>query len=605
MRLRTTLILLVFVLALLGVWWFADHRQPADTQKVGPKRLLGSFNPTLLERIEVNLTTTQMMVLVPRERDWWFAEPFKDRAKREQVEYLLEILTQNARFDANPEPTKELLEKTGLEPPRARVTLVGDGGTQKISLRIGERDPAQQLVYVRIEGDDAIYTTGANLVNLLDRHQQDWRDSRFVSGDGALVRSIEIARPDEPRIVAERTSGSDWSIVAPFVYPGDDDILGRLVNGLLLLSVDNFLALDAKPEDLEKVNLGAKATVVTLMFGTRKLELRFGGEAGGKTRRYAIDSERNHGFVVNGPALALLDTPAKGLRDKFVARVPPGDVTRVRVDRDGETRFELQFRASERRFYYVQPFTNPCDDARNSQLRSWLGALTGLQASDFLDPDERPAGVDVDEALGFKDPHFVCFVDTATGKGASETIRIEVGDDTSGKRPVRRTDKLKDVIWMVPTSVVDPVGDIDPRVFLAREIVPDALQDFEKVTIRLGDRSRTIVRTGEVQGTRGWIDPTKPNASTADIQAFVFRLKGLQVDRILPRDEVAADGFEHAATIDIEFSGPRAKDEPIHLEIGAKDESGKLVAVKASRFPNRTVALADAWLRDELEPLFK
>ncbi len=609
MKIRTTVFLLLFVIGLFVVWHYAEKKTGSDPAQEGPTRLLGSFDPTLLERIELNLTTTQMLAIVPRGKEFWFDEPFQDRAKRDQVEYLIEILRQNARFIANPHPTKDLLVKCGLEPPKARVTLVGDGGTQRISMRIGERDPAQELVYVRVEGDDAIYTTGANLVNLLDRHQQDWRDAQFASGDGALVRKVEIERPGQAKIVAERTTGSEWALVEPFVYPGDDGVLGRLVNGLLLLHVDNFLDVHATQEELEKVNLGAKATKVTLTFPTRTLELRFGFEAGGPGRRYAFESERGHGFIVTGAALALLDTRAKALRDKFVARFAPGDITHIRVDRDGQTQFELRFRASERRFFYEQPFSFPCDDARNSQLRAWLGALSGLQATDFLDPEERPApgsGIDPNEQLGFTSPRYVFELEAANGSGSADKIRIEVAEhDEGGRRAVRRTDKLQDMIWWVPTNVVDPIGDTDARVFIAREVVPDAVEDFEKVTIRLGDKSRTIVRQGEVGKARTWVDPQNSKTRTTDIQPFVYRLKGLAVDRIQPRNEIAADGFEHAATIDIELGGSRAKEGTVHLEIGAKDESGKLVAVKANRLPARTVALADVWLRDELEALFK
>lgn len=612
MRFRTTLFLLGVVGVLYLVVRWLD-REGATTPVKGPEPLLGEFHAALVDRLELELITRESLQLEAKGATWWMVGPIVDHARASNVEALIDVLLQNPRARILERAETQDLTRFGLEPPRGRVTLIGDGGTKRLSLRVGERDPAGSLVYVKIEGEDAVYQTGANLANLLERNRQDWRADRFVTGDGALARRIEMVRPGLPKIVAERKTGIDWTLIEPMVYAGDSGQISQLVNGLLLLDVQNFTEANPSPERRVEKNLDTTATVVTIDFGNRKVELRFGSRQTSEpgSPRFATSSEREHLFVVRGPVLAMLDVSAKDLRDKRISRFSANDVTFVRVTRRDGLPFELTYRAADRRFHFTQPFDEPSDDARGSPFRSFLSGIGTLEAranDGFLDPEEFPpsdSGIDPIAALGFDDPAYVFEIETANATDGGKRMRIEVTDDDgTGFRMVRRADLENSPIWLVAASRLAQLGDSDPRTFLDRRLLPTDLENYERVVFTRGEKRREIHRIGD-STDRIWTDPTDPKVKTHDLQEFLAKLAGLEASRFLPRDAAAEDGLAPPfGTLEIWFSGARVKDPPITLRIGAPDPSGKLVRVASSRLdPLRAVAECEIWLRDDFGSL--
>lgn len=613
MRFRTTLFLLVLVAALFGVLKVLERRG-ATTVETGPETLLGEFRAQLVHRLEIELATREDLQLETRGRDWWIVGPLQDVARPSTVDALIEVLLGNPRVKIAGDAESRDLARFGLEPPQARVTLIGDGGAKRLSLRVGERDPAGNLVYVKIEGDPAVYQTGANLRNILERTRQEWRADRFVVGDGALVRRIELTRPDHPRFVAERLTGIDWTIVEPRVYAGDNGRISQLVNGLLLLDVQNFTEVEPSAERRIETNLADTATVARLDFGTRTVELRFGTRRADEpgAPRFATTSERNHLFVVRGPVLAMLADADEEFRDKRIARFAASDVTGIKVARRGGVAIELSYRVAERRFHFVSPFEGECDDSRSSPLRSFLAGLASLEArakDGFLDPAELPAaesGIDPIAALGFDDPALVFEIDTTDAARGAQRMRIEATDDDgTGHRFVRRTDLESSPIWLVASPKLVALGEVDPRTFLDPRLLPEDLENYERVVIAMGERRREIIRSGDA-AERVWIDPRDPNARTSDMQEYVAKLAGLKALRFLPRDPAAEDGLAPPyATIEIHYSGSRAADGPTTLRIGAPDATGKVFRIASSRLDGRrVVGECEIKHRDAIAALF-
>lgn len=616
MRLRTTLVLLVVVAVLYGVYRKYGDRAP-DSVPQAPPSLTEALTGKLVSRIAMELGTHEFAAFEQRDREWWIVEPILDRAKSDQVQYLIEALQANPAIVVEESPTPESIASSGLEPPRARVTLeTGDG--QQFRLRIGERDASRSFVYVMIEGDPRLYRTGSNLANIADTPRQSWRDPKFVVGDGALVRRVELLRNGQREFVAERPTGVEWMLTEPRRFPGDDGRIGQLVNGLLLLTIEKFPKANPDLATLESFNLGDKSTIVRLDLGVRKLEMRFGvrNNEAPDAPRYATDSDRKHLFVVKGPGLELLEATAKSMRDKRIVRVVPSETTAVRMVRDGNLRFELKFRPAEKRFFYSQPFDLPADDSRGSALRGYFVALSAMEAngeSGFLDASELPppgSGVgDPWDALGFGNPTAIVEVETTESAAGGKPIRLEIGDsDGAGNRFVRRIDRNSDVAYLVSDSRANPVIEADPRIFLATELIPDDLPNFEKVRLVAPGRTpRELERFGDGSGgERSWIDPSDPKRNTGDFQALVFRLKTLKAERFHGRDLAPTDGLGDASAVRIEitFGGSRRMDPPIVLEIGAKDDTGKLVRATTNRLPTRTVCdIEVSYLNEALELL--
>lgn len=613
MSLKTTLWLLaaVVLLALLLLFLRKD-KAPLEE---GPPPLVPVWPEEGVHRLDVTLATGEMMALEVRNGVWWVVvegkEPFVDRAEQGVLNQLHDVLRANARLEVDRAPVLDVLKKLGLEPPRARVAFVGPKGGG-CRLRIGERDPGYNYVYVMIEGDKTLYRTGANLSNLLEKGRQEWRDTRFLQGDANLVRRVEVVRPGGERIVCERPS-TDWMLAEPRSFAADSAVVRQLVSGLFLLKVDSFDKANPQQEDLDAVGLvpATETRVVLDWGGGRSVTARFGPAPPGgdpAAARRAIDSERGHVFTVSGRGLECLDLDAKQYRDPKLCRVTASAARRISLRRRDAPALELKFKEAARRFEIIEPFAWPADDQRSSFLYGWLLAVSSLQAQDFLDVEELPPapGGDPWSHVGFDAPRAVLEFELVDNAGIVEHVRLEFADpDGAGTVPVRRPDRAPDTAYLVPEDLVERVISADPRQFMLPEFLPEDILRMKRVTVRAGGKSLTIERD-RTQGAEFWRDPADRERNTSDFQAYVAALPAAKALEFHARDPEDADGLSGADAVILEIAllDEEERRGTILVTLGSKDATGTTVIATADCFPPRTVFTLEAWVKDKLLELF-
>ncbi len=614
MRLKTTLVLLVVVAALFLVWRFMG---PVREEVVTTQTLLGAFPTDAISRVEVVLGTGEQTMFERKGGTWWIVEPFSDRADTDALARLLQVLASNPREASDSSPSNSLLAELKLEPPRARVTLIA--GDKTYRLRVGDRDPTSQFVWVKLEGDDTLYRTGANLANVLDLPRQDWRDRRFLAGDAALVRSVTLARPGEPPVSLVH-DGADWRMTSPVDVLADGTTAGKLSSGILLLTVRRFLLTNPDPNSLAKKGLDATATVLTFDFGSRKLEVRFGAADGAAVdaARCAIDSERGHMFEVEGPALAALRFPSKRFRDPDIVRATTKNVERIRLRRPARgPDVALEFRPTTRTFDVVEPFARRADDSRSSTLFSWLLDVSALRAIDFpdaagvpgdrgfMDRSELPPLENGDplDRFGFDDPDAILELRLRTETGVAKDVTIEFAKPAGdGTVPVRRKDRTPDSAYLVAQSVVDKVLGLDARQLLPTNWFPRDLLHVTRARFEVAGKGDRTIERDPKPPAEYWSGDTPQN----DFQSYLTKLTLPDSDavRVLPRDaDPKKDGFATPSARLV----LTVRDEPrptITVVLGKKDASGTVVLATIDSFPDRNVVELPAFVLDELVRLF-
>lgn len=606
MSLRTTLILLALVAALAGVLLLRGDRSggPGGSASSAPPMLLEQQSEGGIARIELSLTTRELFVLEPRDGAWWIVDPFQDRARPAQIDRLMEALFATPKLAEQPKADADVLARVGLEPPRARVTLSGPGGSQ--SVRIGERDATGAFVRAVVEGDPALYRTGANVSNVLETPRQEWRDDRFATGDSAFVRRLTLERPGEPAVELEKV-GTDWLLARPEAFAADDALAGGLANGLLLLRVLSVPATDPAPETLEEVGLGTTATRVAIDFGNRLLELRFGRgkHDGPEAPRYATSSERPHVYLVEGKALALLAARAKEFRARSLVSVTPKTLRRARLVRQGKVVLDLGFVEAARRFEFSEPIAVPLDDARSSQFHSWLLDLSDLAAVDFLDAAELPP--DGRAALGLDPPAALLALDRFDQNGLAEHVELSFGAPAGdGTIPVA-TSKVPQHVYLVPEPKAAKVLDVDPRQFLLRTVLPKDILVIKRIRASAEGRERQMER-GKAEGAEFWLDPATGAGAGVDFQQYLAKLPSAEALRFLPRDPEPEDGFDPpAARLEWRQVGGAGPAEEVLL-LGARDKNGTVVRARLASLDalgRGVVFELPVWVLDELLPLLR
>ena len=609
MSLRTTLWLLIGVVILGGIGlWRGDAGKDSIDPTVVPTLLDGLDGEFHIVRFEVaHSRSREQTSFEARGDDWWLTDPIVDRAGVENVQQLIEIMEANPKLLVERSPSADMLNNLKLEPPVGRVTLYSADGRAH-AMRMGDREPTGTHCYIMFEGDDALYRTGANLLNVIERSRQEWRDRRFLLGDGAFARSLEIARPGEPTIVLEK-KGTDWLMIEPVQFPAATRRINSLVHGVLRLSVRTFVIAEPSNKQLVEHRLDDQnAVVVRLDLGQGPVEARFGLPVtdGVGAPRSATDSTRRNIVHVEGEVLPLLELREKDLRDPVVCEATISMTQRVRLTRgDGELAFEMEFDPDTKGLRLVAPFRSPIDDTRNGRLRYWFLALRALESIQgdgevgFLDDaDVGPPGI----AGAFEEPDAILEIDTVTGTQARRRVRLEFVDDGLNTL-VRRANQYPDMAYVVPTAAAEKVLAVDARTFLVRAVMPEDLNDVVGFTIQHGDARDHIQRKKGKAPV--WFDPESPDRNTSALQEYLAATLDTEATAFLARDPVPEDGFDPpAAVLRYEMKDDTLFGGEFVLELGARDETGTTVFARSPDIGRRVVFTFPVAMIDELEELF-
>ena len=607
MNLKTTLLLLVVVAVLGGLTLYFGGIDDDPGLEDTNTQLVENLPGGRVTKFELLLASQQDVTIEQRGDDWWMTSPFEDRASRDNVRQLMEALKSNPKLVVDDAPSRAALEAMKLEPPHTRVTLWGTEG-DPIGIRIGDRDASGVYTNAMVEGDPALYRTGANIVNSLQKGRHEWRDDTLLSGDAAFLRRVIIEQPGKKRTILERPI-TDWQLVEPSPFQANASAVERLVNGLFLLKIAEFVRAQPQKKDLADVGLTDETAIdVTLDWGTRAVVCRFGPPEGGVEggRRYVTDSERRHLFLVEGEALTRLTTPATEFRDPRVVRATTANVSRIRLSRSDAPAFEVAFDETARSYAMVEPFARGVDDSREGDLRAWLLAITAMRASEYLDRDvlgPGPNGGDPFDVL-FETPVATLEIDLAERTGAARKTRIEFADGGDATY-VYRPDHARDTVFVVPKKLTDAVLAADPRQFITRDLFPMGMLAWKSAEVTYRGKTMRLSRDPQ-KNAEFWRDPDFPDRDTAAYQQFLSELEGTGVLGFLPRGPTAVDGLkgDDAATLTIRIASSSGELETLKVTLGALDETGTTVVGTATNLPRNTVFRGEAWIRDHLVELF-
>lgn len=241
----------------------------------------------------------------------------------------------------------------------------------------------------------------------------------------SAASAVSAAGPGESA-PAKIVAPPGWRLVEPFPGPADDGAVESLADALTRL------------ESLRSVN-GAGRAEGGLAPPRGKVEWRSASRSGSFEIGGALPASHDllvaiagaTGFaVVPDSFLAQLQKPPGDWRSRDVVTADRREIARIDLAPAGGERVEL-VRSGEL-FRLDKPVADAVDRDLADQL---LGDLTGLRIATFLDP---PLAPEVEASFA---PAAGTIEIALEGKPATEALRIEVGTEVAGKRPMRVGDK--------------------------------------------------------------------------------------------------------------------------------------------------------------------
>src|SRR5262249_44489494 len=102
----------------------------------------------------------------------------------------------------------------GLEPAKIAVTFTLANGSAKV-MRLGEDNPTASGTYVKLDGDNRLFTIGSSIKTTFDKQSKDLREKHLLVFDQDKLSRVELNAPSKPGLEFGRAGQNEWQILKP------------------------------------------------------------------------------------------------------------------------------------------------------------------------------------------------------------------------------------------------------------------------------------------------------------------------------------------------------------------------------------------------------
>lgn len=450
----------------------------------------------------------------------------------------------------------------GLAPPQATVIFHQDGA--KVELRIGARAPVSAQVYVQVAGNPAVAVADANLLELLPKTADDWRDRQLLSLAGLNFDRLRIRSGPRDLVMQRTPTNQLWRIaLPPPVKRANTPRIEQLLHELQRWPVQRFISDDPKA-DLEALGLQTPETELAIGSGTNDLVVvQFG------------KSPTNQPGLVYARRLATTNVVLVAREWLDQLRAPYWDFCEHRLLDHSvmETVDRIEVRGAEPFTLLRQPGSRTnqvwlANDAVKSGtdpqlMLSFLNQLVVLEAAELAKEvvtDFAPYGL---APATRQISLFKSVTNTVNGPTNQLVAQLDFGGDRSDRLFARRHDENS--VYVVPR------GEVEQLAWSLFQIQDRSVWHFttnqvSAVTMRFDGRSRRLVRTPEGLWTEGG-EPAG-DVRTVALEETLFRLGQLRAERWTARgtNQLAVYGVtDQNHYLSVELAGTTAKTNLIHF----------------------------------------
>lgn len=585
MRFITTLILVFILLGVVVLVYF--HQDEATGPIEGSTPLFPGLVASSVDRIELSMYVGRKIVMESGAGGVWkVTEPYNDLARSEMVRQILDGLIANERVAIPLSPDEMDLPAKGLDPPKYHIAFHDAQGDHL--LLIGSRDPFQNEIFVMIEGDENLYRTGANLLNIVELNPENLRDDRVFRIDPLLVNAVKIEGPGSLVIDAKKSSGI-WEIMAPHRVDGNSGAIQNLVARLTSLRISSRLHEGRIDESLLRAcGLDGPVYKITLSAGPVSRRLTLEPMGVGPAGDY-LGMRENEEAVVGLPQSEIseiISRPFNSYRSRELLKPVRETLHTLKIWHGEELYLEL-VRMSDRKYFKItSPFKAPADnlsDGNTTPIYNFLTLIDGLRIHDFV-----ADGVTDLSPYGLDRPAMAVELYFRTG-GQPRKARLVFGNVTDKEKVfTARVDRHGPwSVFLVNDDDLEPLRR-DPLLLRDRRIFPQDIGAIQAATFRNGERRFTIDRE------EGGFFSHDPDSR---FQQFLNRMKDELVVRYEADPDLADSPLYHDPACGIDLTmDEKGTERAVRIVFGAEVPDG--VYGKISDQPRGVFLLEKAFLTD-------
>jgi len=276
MKIRSLILALVVLLALIGTYYWSEHKKPDDdTAKASasaPPSIL-KLDGSAITKLELKRKDIAPVVLAKNNSgSWQITEPSELNADQSTVSGAVSTLS-SLNSERLVDEKASNLKQFGLDQPSLEVDVTEkDNKGQK--LLIGDDTPTGNAVYAMRAGDPRVFTIATYTKSSIDKSLNDLRDRRLLTISADKISRLDLTRKNQT--IEFCRDKNEWQIIKPQPLRAENTQVEELVTKL----TDARMDLTGSDKDTkDAASAFARATPIAVakitdQSGSQELQVR-------------------------------------------------------------------------------------------------------------------------------------------------------------------------------------------------------------------------------------------------------------------------------------------------------------------------------------------
>ncbi len=341
MKARTTLILLVVVVAIGAYIKFYESKRPNTEEAARQEKNVVNLNRERLDGIVIQ-NGDEKIELKRSGNKWRLEAPIKDQADSAAIDNLINDIENWRKTATIPakeiEANKSQLNEYGLNKPKLRLKLIGADMPGEILF--GKDAALEGQLYVRLGNSNNVFIAAQALKNDVSKKAEDFRDRKLTELTTAQIARAVLKTPaGEIELIKKNEY---WQIVKPLQARGDNQKIGDLLAQVTNARIQQFIADDRG--DLHAYGLAEPRGSLTIFKQDDKQGqmLQIGGvPEKNKDQLYVRFLPRGAVYTLPNTLQEILNTVPNDLRDRHLVRIDTNILDRITIEGTGKPKLIL------------------------------------------------------------------------------------------------------------------------------------------------------------------------------------------------------------------------------------------------------------------------
>jgi len=376
---RSTIVLLVVLLGLVGYIYFYEMKRPSPSETADQKQKVFTVEAAKIERVEVKAASGDRTVLTKSGDAWRVIEPLDAKADDTEVSGIVTNLA-SLEIQRVVDENAADLAQFGLAAPRIEVGFKAAGQAEASRLLLGDTNATGGEIYAKLPGSARVFLVSSYLESTFNKGTFDLRDKTILSFDRAKVDALEIVTKEQRLAFAK--AGEGWRMTSPVDARADAGQVEGAIGSLQTLAMKSIAEPEAAEKDLAKYGLDKPDLTATVGAGSTRATIVI-GKAGENGFQYARDVSRPMIVTIDPALVNALRNNADAFRPKDVFEFRSFTATRLEIVRGASTvAFE---KTTDKDGISKWKRVNPAKDVETQAMDSLLSALSGLSVDGYVD----------------------------------------------------------------------------------------------------------------------------------------------------------------------------------------------------------------------------